>query len=161
MSVFFFFFLNVGAFLCRLCVSNVFSVKAGCDVDTSQIFLQGVLTAVTLIVVVAVGGFTVSAGCELGLSFSWGTISSCPVMAGSAPKLLKQKSWRLGSIWLFYFWVFFLLPHWDICCKGGGCWSQWASALTEFTCAACLAVWGSTQTWPRFISLHVLWLSQI
>ena len=50
-------------------MSNVFSVKTGCDVDTSQVFLQGVLTAITLIVVVAgVGGSTASAGCELGLS---------------------------------------------------------------------------------------------
>lgn len=107
-----FFFLNVGAFLCRLCVSNVFSVKAGCDVDTSQVFLQGVLTAITLIVVVAgVGGSTASAGCKLGLSLCWGTVSSCPVMAGSAPKLLKWKPWRLGSIWLFYFWVFFLCAY--------------------------------------------------
>lgn len=75
-------FFNVGAFLCRLCVSNVFSVKAGCDVDPRQVFPQGVLTAITLIMVVAgvggstaskpmavagVGGATASAGCELGL----------------------------------------------------------------------------------------------
>ena len=77
---FFFFFFFVGAFLCRLCVSNVFSVKAGCDVDTSQVFLQGVLTAITLIVVVAgVAGSTASTSeAQSPAALSWqGLLPSC------------------------------------------------------------------------------------
>lgn len=47
--------------LSRLCVSNIFGVRAGFDLDTRHIFPQGVLATVTLIGgVVAVRG---SKGC--------------------------------------------------------------------------------------------------
>lgn len=39
----------MGASLCRLCVPSVFHGRDGFDVDTSHVFPQGVLTAITLI----------------------------------------------------------------------------------------------------------------
>ena len=37
---------HVGAFLCRLCVSNVFDARGGFDVDASHVFPQGVLATI-------------------------------------------------------------------------------------------------------------------
>ena len=42
-------------------------------------------------------------------------------------------------------------PHWDLCTKGGHCWSR-AGVLTEAQCSACVGIWGSAQmyTWCIF-----------
>ena len=111
-------------------------------------------------------------GCHLdnGRGWCWRIYSLCWVWVGTSSlqmhslqlpchgrvcsQVAEAEALRLGSIWLFDFWVFFLLPHWGICCKGGECWSQWACVLTEFTCVACVAVWGSAQTWPECMSFH-------
>lgn len=69
----------MGASLCRLCVPSAFGGRAGFDVDTSHIFPQGVLTAITLLGGVA-GDGRASTGCKAGLTLCSG--------AGSDPKLL-------------------------------------------------------------------------
>ena len=59
----------VGESLCRLCVSSVFGVRSGFDMDTSHIFSpQGMLAVITLIGdLVGVGRPKACAGCEVGL----------------------------------------------------------------------------------------------
>ena len=85
-------YLYVGASLCRLCVSNVFGVRAGFGMDTSHIFPQGVLVSVALIrgmVGVAVSG--TCAGCEVGLH-------GChhPVRGGVCSPVVGGEALRVG-----------------------------------------------------------------
>ena len=78
-----------GASLCRLCVSNVFDVKALFDMDTSHVFPQGLLDVITLIgLVVGVEGSKACARCEVGLLLCSVAITT---LSGvwSAPQLLE------------------------------------------------------------------------
>ena len=58
----------MGASLYRLCVPNAFGGRAGFDMNTSHIFPQGVLAAITLVRSGAgEGGARAGSRCELGL----------------------------------------------------------------------------------------------
>lgn len=79
----------VAVSLCTLYVPSGFGLRAGSDVDTSHVFLHGVLTIITWIEDVAgIGGARACVGSKAGL-----TLCSLAVVAlsgvGSAPKLLE------------------------------------------------------------------------
>ena len=67
---------------------NVFSARAGFDVNASHLFPYGVLATITLIEGVAgVVGAKACTECEVGLPFCSVALSG----VGSAPKWLEQK----------------------------------------------------------------------
>ena len=77
----------VGVSPCRLCLSSVFGVRAGSDVDASHVFPQCLLATITLVgSVVGIGGSKAYAACEVELSLcsiaiagllGWGRLPSC------------------------------------------------------------------------------------
>ena len=82
-------YFYVGAYLCTLCVSNVFGVRAGFDMDASHIFPHGVLAIITLIRgVVGVEESNAYAGCVVGLPLCFMAIATLSGV-GPAPQLLE------------------------------------------------------------------------
>ena len=64
--------------LCSLCVFNIFGARADFGIDTSQVFLQGVLVIIPLIGgAVGVVGSRTCAGCEVRLPLSSVAITTC------------------------------------------------------------------------------------
>ena len=75
--------------------------RARFDMDTGHIIPHGVLAVITLVGGVAVdGGARARVGVRWDFPFAqWSLVS---LETGSDPKLLEQKPWGLGPVWLCF-----------------------------------------------------------
>ena len=95
----------VGTSLYRFLVPSSFGWRARLDVDTSHVFPQGSLTAITLEGGgVGAGGARTGAGCEAGPPLCSVAITALSG-AGSDAKLLRQKPGGLSSSWFCSLYV--------------------------------------------------------
>lgn len=103
----------------RLCISNIFGVRAGFSMNASHIFPQGVLVVFPLIgVVVGFGGFKAFTGCEAGFPLCY--VNCCrPVKGEAYSSVVGVEPTRVR------FNHAPIAHEFESCTKGGDCWRKW------------------------------------